>query len=65
MKPKYSGQDTRGQWNIDCSECIKGINGDKSCSAGSKPKYKKGGVGSCFMGLLLPKFMKEGANGIA
>lgn len=62
MKPKYSEQDTRGQWLIDCSECVRGVNGDMSCAAGSKPKFKKGGHGGCFMGMLLPKFMKEGTN---
>lgn len=56
MKPKWSEIDTRGYLNTDCSECAKGINGDESCSAGSKPKFKKGGIGSCFMGTLLPKF---------
>lgn len=56
IKPKWSEKDTRGYWSIDCSECTKGANGDESCSAGAKPKYKKGGKGSCFNGTLLPKY---------
>ena len=44
--------DTRGALTVDCSECDRGGNGDKSCSSGwktTKP-YK----GACFCGSPLP-----------
>lgn len=36
---------------VDCSECQRGGNGKKTCSAGWK--YKKPGVGGCFSGELI------------
>ena len=54
MKPKFSEKDSRGQLSVDCIECTKGSKGDKSCPCGSR--IKKGHVGSCFSGVLLPIF---------
>lgn len=54
MKPKSSKPDSRGVWCIDCAECVRGGNGDKSCSAGHK--HKRINKGSCFCGTLLGKF---------
>ncbi len=50
----FSEKDKRGNWSIDCTECVKGRNGDQSCAAGTR--VKKGGLGSCFNGELLDKY---------
>ena len=44
--------DTRGALSVDCSECERGGNGDKSCSSGWKTT--KQFKGSCFSGTPLP-----------
>jgi hypothetical protein len=49
-KAKYSRKDSRGKLFIDCTECQKGHNGDKSCSAGWRTK--KPNKGGCFCGEL-------------
>lgn len=54
MKTKFSELDNRGYLVVDCTECKKGINGDKSCGSGAR--IKKGHFGSCFNGELLKKF---------
>jgi hypothetical protein len=54
MKPNFSEKDSRGSIYIDCTECKRGFNGEKSCSAGAK--NKKGNVGGCFSGNLLEKY---------
>ncbi|WP_321402646.1 hypothetical protein [Maridesulfovibrio sp.] len=51
MKAKYSEKDTRGFLFVDCSECTKGGNGNKSCSSGWLKE--KGNQGGCFCGALL------------
>jgi len=51
MKAKYSEKDTRGFLFVDCSECTKGGNGNKSCSAGWLKE--QGNQGGCFCGVLL------------
>lgn len=54
MRPKSSGLDNKGNLYVDCAECQRGGNGDKSCSVGAKHKeiYK----GMCFSGQLLEKY---------
>ena len=47
-----SFRDSRGALCVDCTECVRGYNGDQSCSAGWRHKRAK--VGSCFAGELLP-----------
>lgn len=54
MKPKASNFDNDGKLYIDCAECQRGGNGDKSCSAGAK--HKKIHKGMCFSGQLLEKY---------
>ena len=51
MKPKASRLDKNGKLYVDCAECQRGGNGDKSCSAGAK--HKKINKGMCFSGQLL------------
>lgn len=55
----YSIIDNRGKISIDCSECDRGGNGsDKDkCSCGWKVKKPK--RGSCYIGLLMPKYHEE------
>lgn len=48
---KFSERDNRGHLSVDCTECKKGSQGDKSCASGSR--IKKGHQGSCFNGELL------------
>jgi len=48
---KGSFYDTRGKLCVDCSECERGGNGDKSCSSGWKKKTKH--KGSCFSGTII------------
>lgn len=50
MKKIYSFYDNRGMLAVDCTECTRGYNGDKSCAAGAK--YRRGVVGLCFCGTL-------------
>ncbi len=50
-KAKFSGNDSRGYLQVDCSECARGGNGNASCSAGGR--IKKGMAGACFHGDLL------------
>ncbi|HAS88252.1 hypothetical protein [Maridesulfovibrio sp.] len=52
VKAEFSEKDSRGFLFVDCWECTKGRNGNKSCSAGWK--NKKGGQGGCFCGILMP-----------
>ncbi len=54
MKCKFSEKDNKGNLSVDCTECKKGINGNKSCASGAR--IKKGQLGSCFSGDLLEKF---------
>jgi len=54
VKPKSSGKDSRGKLYVDCAECTRGGNGDKSCSAGAR--HKKIRKGQCFCGTLLDKY---------
>lgn len=54
MKAKASGIDGRGMAYIDCAECKRGGNGEKSCSAGAR--HKKINKGMCFSGELLEKY---------
>ena len=51
MIAKDSGKDSRGYLYVDCAECQRGGNGDKSCSAGAR--HKKVNKGMCFNGKLL------------
>jgi hypothetical protein len=57
MKPKASDFDSRGHLYVDCAECQRGGNGDKSCSAGAKHKMRYKGM--CFCGQLLEKYSME------
>jgi hypothetical protein len=57
MKPKGSGYDSRSHMYIDCAECQRGGNGDRSCSAGAR--HRKIHKGMCFSGQLLDKFSFE------
>ena len=50
-KAIFSVKDNRGHLSVDCIECKKGANGDRSCSSGAR--IKKGHQGSCFCGKLL------------
>jgi len=52
--PKYSEKDSRGIIYVDCTECNRGTNGEKDCSAGARTK--KGHQGGCFSGVLLDRF---------
>jgi len=54
MKAKGSGIDSKGKIYIDCAECVRGGNGDKTCSAGGR--HKKICRGMCFCGTLLEKY---------
>jgi len=54
MKPKHSERDSRGMLQVACCECVRGGNGDKSCSSGWRSK--KWDYKACFCGQLLPKF---------
>jgi len=51
---KYSEYDNGGRLYVDCSECDRGGNGaDKDkCSCGCR--VKKGHMGGCFTGSLIP-----------
>lgn len=53
-KVKGSEVDSRGMKVIDCAECKRGGNGDKTCSAGAR--HKKIHKGSCFSGQLLDEY---------
>lgn len=55
MGKVFSFYDNKGKLHVDCTECVRGINGpdeDDCCSAGYR--YKKGGVAGCFIGEILP-----------
>ena len=52
-KTIHSGFDTRGYLYVACTECIRGWNGDKSCSAGWNVKQYRGQI--CFSGEPLPE----------
>ena len=47
---KHSFYDKNGKLFVDCSECKRGGNGDKSCGAGWT--VKRGGHSGCFLGAL-------------
>ena len=47
-KKIHSGFDSRGYRYVACSECVRGGNGDKSCSAGWKIRRYHGEM--CFSG---------------
>jgi len=49
----YSEYDNKGKLQVDCTECDRGNNGDKSCSSGLR--CKKPRQGACFSGNVLPK----------
>lgn len=53
-KKIYSVYDNKGKLHVDCSECTRGANGSDpdKCSCGWR--YKRGNMGGCFMGNLLP-----------
>lgn len=51
MKIKSSGYDSNGKLYVDCAECKRGGNGDKSCAAGSQLKIINKGM--CFSGEVL------------
>lgn len=51
MKVKGSGKDSRGYLYVDCAECKRGGNGNKSCSAGAR--HKRIHKGMCFSGELI------------
>ncbi len=53
MKKIYSFFDKRGALCVDCSECTRGGNGNKSCGAGMR--HKRGGTGGCFCGTPMPE----------
>ena len=44
----YSEYDSRGYLYVDCTECKRGHNGDRSCGSGWR--YKKARSGGCFSG---------------
>jgi len=44
----HSGYDSRGHLYVACTECVRGWNGDKSCSAGWNVKRYRGQM--CFSG---------------
>jgi len=53
-KAKFSERDNRGKLFVDCSECNRGGNGIVGDKCSSGWKIKKGRVGGCFIGELLP-----------
>jgi len=52
----HSFYDKNGKLFVDCTECLRGHNGEKSCSAGWL--HLKPGAG-CFMGELLPNLIPD------
>lgn len=52
-----SEYDTRGYLAVDCSECLRGGRGNRSCSSGWH--YTKPFKGSCFSGEMFPEIKKE------
>jgi len=56
-KTIHSGFDSRGYLYVACSECVRGGNGDKSCSAGWRVKHFHGQI--CFSGEPLPEIQKQ------
>lgn len=47
-----SFKDSKGKLCVDCTECIRGWNGDRSCSGGFR--FKRAKQGCCFAGDRLP-----------
>ena len=54
VKSVYSFYDDDKKLCVDCSECVRGGNGDRSCSAGWL--VSSGGYGGCFSGELLRQY---------
>lgn len=54
VKSRHSHLDKNGKLWVACSECVRGGNGEKSCSPGWK--VKRGGDKGCCLGVLLPKY---------
>ncbi|HYE82657.1 MAG TPA: hypothetical protein VEG39_10905 [Clostridia bacterium] len=58
--PKGSFKDGRGKWWVACWECLKGVNGDSSCSAGI---YARSLSLGCLKGQLLDKYLPNQEGG--
>lgn len=52
MKKVYSSKDCNGRLWVDCTECQRGWNGDRTCSAGWH--HDQPMRGGCFCGIVLP-----------
>jgi hypothetical protein len=60
MRKMHSFTDSRGMMFVDCSECVRGGNGDHSCSAGAR--YRRPKKGGCFIGQIRPELLKGDEN---